>query len=170
MKPHITLFALLILTLTSSAQHFQRRNNESKEDFVTRFLGPNTFQTGPVYEFSDSSSTTILYFQIVPLSPIPEDNPILEPFAEVTTLTLFNALHSTDKIKFTKVVVDTLDRNSGCCPCHQPAEVDRLILPIKKNESDYQLVVIFPVRNDCNSVTHSEIFTYKNLLARIREE
>lgn len=163
------LLILIVPTINLSAQKVDRNLKESKENFVRRVLESNGHLVGPGHEFSDTSFTTLIYSEIIALSPIPKSNSVIDPFRGVKTVTILYALNSSDNIHFNKIAIDTLDKNSGCCPCHQPAYADGVIVSATKNMANYQLIVVHPVKPDCNSMTHEERVIYSDLLAVIRE-
>jgi hypothetical protein len=50
-------------------------------------------------------------------------------------------------------MLDTLDLNSGCCPCHLPDVVDTILFVDEKSYDDLILIKKHPVRYDCNSIS-----------------
>lgn len=147
-------------------QTITRQVDEDKNSFVSRIIGENSYISGPTYEFKDSVSL-ILFFEIKALQKFPIKSNEINHFEGIPTLTLFNVLFSKDHEEYRKIILDTLDNNSGCCPCHYPATIDSIL---QTNKNEIIVLKTNPVKHDCNSITTYSALLYSDLLEKIKSE
>jgi hypothetical protein len=166
MKSVNSIIILLFFPGFCLGQSFRRQSSESKDSLIHKFQDENSSIVGKTYEFNNPNSSYILYFEIKPQGSLPNIEPPSEfgfsPYTGVPTVTLFNILYSTDLINYTKYIIDTLDINSGCCPCHFPDIVDSILFTNKNSNNELILLLTHPVKFDCNSATYHYALFYND--------
>ena len=166
MKKLLINLLALITTFVCHGQNTTRQMNENKDSFVNRIMSENSYKAGPTYEFKDSVSL-ILFFEIQALRKLPKKSNDMNHFEGVPTLTLLSVLYSEDQKEYRRIILDTLDINSGCCPCYYPATVDSVL---HTNENEIIVLRTNPVKHDCNSMTTYWALLYSDLLEKIKSE
>ncbi len=121
-------------------------------------------------ELADSNFTAILYFEILPESKLRYDAPFFNPYEGVATVTLFSAWVSENGEQYTQVTIDTLDANSGCCPCHFPVVVDSAQFLFGESYEELVLYQTHPVRPDCSSMTHYSAQLYADFWTSLKAD
>ena len=138
----------------ASSQIIQRAVGEMADSLVMRITEDSqVFLTGKPYEVLDSSYSAIIYADITALKKLPNKRIPLYPMEGIPTETRLNMLYSKDKVNYTKYILDTLDRNSGCCPCHLPGSVDYFYISNSKKKDELLVMKVLPVKHDCSSMT-----------------
>lgn len=177
MKKLFLIIAALTTLNYCLSQTITRHINEPKDALVNRIIEANALIVGPTYEFRDFSSVIILYFSIQSndslLRKESTDAPLnvfsdLDRFENASTTTLFNVLYSEDDVNYTESVVDTIDTNSGCCPCHLPATVDSIFQDTAKRRNRIIVLRTNPIRYDCSFTSGYRALVYDDLLNKIR--
>ena len=145
---------MLMLPWTVTSQTIQRTEGEVADSLVMRITEDSqVFLTGKPYEVLESSYSAIIYADITALKKLPNKRIPIYPMEGIPTVTRLNVLYSTDKVNYTKYVLDTLDRNSGCCPCHLPGTVDYFYVSNSKKKDELLVMKVMPVKHDCSSMT-----------------
>lgn len=145
---------MLMLPWMATSQIIQRAMGELADSLVTRITEDSqVFLSGKPYEVVDSSYSAIIYADITALKKLPNKRIPIYPMEGIPTVTRLNVLYSTDKVNYTNYVLDTLDRNSGCCPCHLPGSVDYFYLANSKKKDELLVMKVMPVKHDCSSIT-----------------
>lgn len=177
MKNKVLLLLFSFIVNVGVAQTITRQNGENRDSLISRVLGDYSLKIGKTYELNDASSFIIIYFEIQVLdsAEIAEINTggifyefMFSPFTGRPTITLFNILYSPDNINYTRYTIDTLDVNSGCCPCHLPDMADSLKVADPETNNNLILYMTHPVRPDCNSVTGHYTLSYSNFTTNIK--
>ena len=156
------------------AQTFSRIPSDNKDSLVQKFLYKNSSLVGKSYEIVNPNYSYIIYFELKPqdsLSII--DTPFDfgdSPYSGRSTATLFNLLFSDDRVNYTKYTIDTVDVNSGCCPCHHPNEVDSILFTHEDSRNELILFLTHPVSFNCNSVTRHYLLFYDNFETSIAKK
>ncbi|MEM7574836.1 MAG: hypothetical protein AAF433_18160 [Bacteroidota bacterium] len=160
-----------LLPMLCIGQEVVRQAGQSKDDLVSSTLDKYSLKVGETYEFKDSTSSAILYFEIQALDslPVAQDSGIylFSPFIGRPAATFFKLLFSTDGIHYQQYTVDTIAVNSGCCPCHFPTTGGAVLFPDENAINELVLLVTNPVKSDCNSVTTYVAIFYEGLEAAI---
>ena len=147
-----------------TSQTIQRTEGEVADSLVMRITeDPQVFLSGKPYEVADSSYSAIIYADITALKKLPKKRNVFHPMEGVPTVTRLNVLYSTDKVNYTKYILDTLDMNSGCCPCHLPGSVDYFYASHSKKKDELLVMKVMPVKHDCNSMTSYWAILYKDV-------
>lgn len=145
---------MLMLPWTVTSQTIQRTEGEVADSLVMRITEDSqVFLTGKPYEVLESSYSAIIYADITALKKLPNKRIPIYPMEGIPTVTRLNVLYSTDKVNYTKYVLDTLDRNSGCCQCHLPGTVDYFYVSNSKKKDELLVMKVMPVKHDCSSMT-----------------
>lgn len=179
LNPILIGFIFLAINLLHSTHSFAQNNRiESsfsvKKDarlaaIVAPYIDEMSELTGPIV--ADIDTNQIFYVEIKPLKSIKQTKKqpkaFLNPFDGIPTYTLFQLLVKDTHEKFTKFTLDTLDFNSGCCPCHFPLAVEDAYFDDSQQKSRFIIKAVHPVRDDCNSVTYRFSLVYNNLLEDI---
>lgn len=124
--PYFVFISFLLFHMKVHAQTFSRPENESKESFVSSTLDSNFVLTG-AYEFSTDTSNLILYFQQQNLN---------EYYLGVTTI---HALYSTNKISFTKYLIDSIGSSNSCW---LPYSIDTMYLINVDNDIEKEICLV----------------------------
>ena len=177
MKYLTTIILVLFNVNNCLGQTYVRQNAESNDNLIARTIDSNSVKIGQSYELRDSTSATLIYFEIKALDSaklVVDSNEnqfgqFLNPYSGRASVTLFNVLYSLDNINFQKYTVDTIDYNSGCCPCHQPDIVDSISFIDNTTKNDLILYLIHPVSINCNSISHYYALFYKNFWTNIKQ-
>ena len=175
---YLTIIILVLFNANNCmGQNFVRQNAESNDNLISRTIESNSVKIGQSYELRDSTSATLIYFEIKALDSAKlvvdsfenQFGQFLNPYSGRATVTLFNVLYSVDNIHFQKHTVDTINYNSGCCPCHQPNIVDSIAFIDNITKNDLILYLIHPVSFNCNSISHYYALFYKNFWTNIKQ-
>lgn len=146
------------------SQTYERIEGEPLDSLVMRITEDReVFLTGKPYEVLDSSYSAIIYADITALKKLPNKRIPIYPMEGIPTVTRLNVLYSTDKVNYTKYVLDTLDRNSGCCPCHLPGSVDYFYVSNSKKKDELLVMKVMPVKHDCSSMTSYWAILYEDV-------
>lgn len=174
---HFSIILLLTCLLNCCwGQIYVRQKGESKDSLIAKTIGTNSLKVGKTYDLNDSTSNTVIYFEIktkdssklIEKSLESEIRFLSSPYSGKATITLFNILYSLDNVHYKKYVIDTVDFNSGCCPCHFPDIVDSILFIDSNTRNDLILLLTHPVKFDCNSVTSYYTLFYENFSKRIK--
>lgn len=177
----VLLILLCCSAFWSQSQTITRQSGESSDSFVKRSLAKDAFNAGPVFEYTNDTSSIILYVQVQHQDTSKTVTIGSETYKTLpeATYTLLCVLYSTDEVHYANYVVDTLDVNSGCCPCWQPVTVTNFFSLNWDNDPEQEIgmVVMQWVQPDCNSATISSVSIYDNItsfltnkqLPRLRE-
>lgn len=165
MKYTLVFLFLLFLFFHTKAQSVTRQPDENKEHFITRILSKSSLSSGGVYEYSGDSGSVILYFETRYADSSQIQNQASSPFEPRhfgASCTLLHLLYSTDQINYSTHLTDTMNVNTGCCPCWLPATVDSVFfLNIDADTPDELCVVVQrPVLPTCNSISRSEVLFF----------
>lgn len=144
-------------------QTFIRNAPDHKDSLIHKSLYKNSSLVGKSYAFATPNYSYIIYYEIKPQDSLPIINTPFafgdSPYSGRSTVTLFNLLFSSDSVNYTKYTIDTLDVNSGCCPCHHPNVVDSILFTNENSRDELILFLTHPVSFNCNSVTtHYQLF------------
>ncbi len=165
---------LVFISSFCLAQTFSRIPSDNKDSLVQKFLDKNSSLVGKTYEFANLNYSYIIYFEIKPQDSLPIiDTPFdfrHSPYSGRSTVTLFNLLFSDDRVNYTKYTIDTVDVNSGCCPCHHPNVVDSILFTNEVSKNELILFLTHPVSFNCNSVTSHYQFFYDNFETSIAKK
>lgn len=108
MKSLVFILFILGLQFTSQGQTFVRHAGESLDSLVHRTLDRNSVVEG-IYEYNVGRSSLLLYFQVR------NERELIDKQTNYgETSTLFNALYSTDKVHYTKYLIDTVGNSNSC--------------------------------------------------------
>jgi hypothetical protein len=176
MKHTSTIILLTFLLNFCWGQIYVRQKDESKDSLIAKTIGPSSLKIGKTYDLNDLTSNTVIYFEIKTkdtskLIEKPGESEfefLRSPYIVKPTITLFNVLYSLDNVHYKKYVVDTVDFNSGCCPCHLPDIVDSILFIDSSSRNELILLLTHPVEDECNSVTGYYALFYENFSKRIR--
>lgn len=181
MKSIISTILLALFSTCSFGQIVNRYKGENKDSLIARVLEKNAIKVGKTYELKEQSASIIIYFEIKVQDNLQLDKNSkaykknffsefeFSPFTGRETVTLFKVMFSMDGINYTNHVVDTLDKNSGCCPCHLPDVVESILFLDKNSNNDLILLLTHPVRFDCNSATSYKALFYKNFVTNLNK-
>lgn len=167
MKNSCFSFLLLLFVNWGFGQDIKRNVNEDLDQFVKRIIGGESVQLGAAYEYQLEGNSIILYFEISSQAPIHGKMDPNNLFKDTPTVTLFKALHSDDEVNFNLSVVDTLDINTACCPCHLPAVVDSVFMKDGITQKELVVLQTNPVKFDCSSITTHYALLYEDVLKQI---
>lgn len=147
-----------------TSQTIQRTKGEVADSFIMRITEDRqVFLTGKPYEVVGSTYSAIIYADITALKKLPNKRIPIYPMEGIPTVTRLNVLYSTDKVNYTKYILDTLDRNSGCCPCHLPGTVDYFYISNSKKKDELLVMKVMPVKHDCSSMTSYWAILYQDV-------
>lgn len=166
MKKVKLAITLIFISSFCLAQTYIRIPSDYKDSLIQKFLYKNSSLVGRTYEFTNPNYSYIIYFEIKPQDTLPNINTPFDfgdsPYSGRSTVTLFNLLFSVDRVNYTKYTIDTVDVNSGCCPCHHPDIVDSLLFTNEDSKNGFILFLTHPVSFNCNSVTSYYQLFYDN--------
>lgn len=155
---------MLMLPWMATSQTIQRAVGEVADSLVMRITEDRqVFITGKPYEVVDSTYSAIIYADITALKKLPKKRNVFNPMEGIPTVTRLNVLYSRDKVNYKKYILDTLDMNSGCCPCHLPGSVDYFYVSDSKKKDELLVMKVMPVKHDCNSMTSYWAILYEDV-------
>ena len=155
MKLVAFILFMILLPLFLNGQIFIRQTGENNESLIARTLDKNSFTCG-IYEYTNDSGSVIIYFQICNSTELLPDQ---RDYQE--TKTLFNVLFSTDKINYTKYIIDTLGMSTSCWA---PATADSILfLNVDKDANKEICIILYPVPYCDNLLSTIDILFFDDL-------
>ncbi len=133
MKLIINLLFVFCFSLNTQGQTYTRKSGESIDSLVGRTIDKNSFTCG-VYEYSLDASSVITYFQVRNSKEIDNENLY---YGE--TSTMLNVLYSSDKINYSKYLIDTVGVSN---PCWAPVIADSILFINIDNDSNKEMCLI----------------------------
>ncbi len=160
MKSKLFLLLVLLFSISIKSQTILRKANENKDTLLQRIIDKKSIITGNTLEFAQNKTSILLYSQLHFKSAF-----ISPEIYSGETYTTFNLLYSQDGTHYTNYIIDTLAKNSGCCPCWLPERVSSNSFKNLDKDSlkEIKIILRHAVLPTCNSVGYDVEINYDDL-------